>query len=108
MIKATFYKNSDDVLLGFSIKGHADYAEYGKDIICSAVSILSVNTINAIDCFTDNRYELEQGESGFLDFRFLSVPDEKGHILLRTLELGIKGVSKEYGTKFLQVHYKEV
>lgn len=31
-----------------SIKGHADYDEYGKDIVCSSVSSIVTTTINGI------------------------------------------------------------
>lgn len=33
--------SSLDKCLSLEIKGHADYAEYGKDIVCSAASILA-------------------------------------------------------------------
>ena len=36
-----------------TIKGHAGYAEEGYDIICAAVSALTVNTINSIEQFTE-------------------------------------------------------
>jgi hypothetical protein len=108
MIKATFYKNQNDIITGFSIKGHAGYSEAGSDIVCAAVSALSVNTVNAVESFTGNKFKVEQGDSGFLQFKFLSDPDENGQILLRTLELGLNGISRQYGKKYLQVHYKEV
>ena len=31
-----------------TIKGHADYDNYGKDIVCAAVSSISLTTCNAI------------------------------------------------------------
>ena len=31
-----------------SIKGHADYEEYGKDIVCSSVSSIVTTTVNGI------------------------------------------------------------
>lgn len=30
------------------IKGHADYDDYGKDIVCASVSSIVVTTVNAI------------------------------------------------------------
>ena len=38
----------DGSIVDFSIKGHADLAEEGKDILCAAVSIYSINTINSL------------------------------------------------------------
>ena len=36
-----------------SISGHAMYAEYGKDIVCSAVSSIVITTINGILAIDD-------------------------------------------------------
>ena len=39
MLKATFEEANGKISL--TIEGHADQAEYGKDIVCSACSILA-------------------------------------------------------------------
>lgn len=36
------------LVLYFAVKGHANYAEAGKDIVCSAVSCLCVSLANAL------------------------------------------------------------
>jgi uncharacterized protein YsxB (DUF464 family) len=51
MIIAQFYRSSGNRLVGFSISGHADYAEYGQDIACASVSsavMLTVNTLSDV------------------------------------------------------------
>ncbi len=48
MIKFTFFKR-DGVYYGFEEKGHAGYAESGEDIVCSAVSAMTMLIINAIE-----------------------------------------------------------
>ena len=30
------------------IKGHAEYDDYGKDIVCAAVSSMAITTVNGI------------------------------------------------------------
>ena len=30
------------------VKGHAGYAKRGEDIVCAAISVLTINTINSI------------------------------------------------------------
>ena len=59
MIKVTFYKNSDGSYAGFQSLGHAGYSEHGSDIICAAVSVLVINTINSITELTDDDIEVE-------------------------------------------------
>ena len=44
---------------GISVKGHAHYAEPGKDIVCAAVSILVQNLIQSIEELTPDKIEYE-------------------------------------------------
>lgn len=41
MIAAKFYFDREYRMLTLTVKGHADYAEHGKDIVCSAATILT-------------------------------------------------------------------
>lgn len=47
MIKTEFYLK-DEALVGFSLKGHADYDDIGLDIVCASVSSAVELTANAI------------------------------------------------------------
>jgi hypothetical protein len=38
----------DTSIDSISIKGHADYAEKGKDIVCASVSSIVITSVNAI------------------------------------------------------------
>lgn len=38
MLEVTFYRDDRDRVSGFLARGHADYEEDGKDIVCAAVS----------------------------------------------------------------------
>lgn len=61
------YKRSKNNILSVEISGHAGQAEAGKDIVCSAVSILAFTLrsafITSIGDKTADRYD-EQYESG--------------------------------------------
>ncbi len=48
MTHVTFYKSSD-VFYGFKEEGHAGFAEEGNDILCSALSSMTMLVINAIE-----------------------------------------------------------
>ena len=108
MIKAIFYRNSDNLYVGFQISGHAGYARRGKDIVCSAVSALAINTINSIDKLTDAKFETDIDESGTIKFKFKSQSDDKSQLLVSALSLGLTELYKEYDGKYLQVYFKEV
>ena len=47
MIKVILKKNSD-LYESISVCGHADFADFGKDIVCAAVSSIVITSVNAI------------------------------------------------------------
>ena len=49
-IVLTYKDNKIDAL---EIKGHANSAEYGKDLVCAAVSAISVGGLNALAILKD-------------------------------------------------------
>ncbi len=61
MITITVFKHQDQYR-GFRSSGHAGYAEEGTDIICAAVSALTVNAINSIDELTDDAVDVRQDD----------------------------------------------
>ena len=48
-----------------SILGHANYDDYGKDIVCSSASSIMITTINAIMMFDKNYITYEQKKNDF-------------------------------------------
>ena len=40
-----------------SVKGHAEYAERGWDIVCAAVSALTQNLVDSIESLTEDTIE---------------------------------------------------
>ena len=98
MITAKFQKDADGICRGFSVEGHAMFDEKGKDIVCAAVSILTINTVNALEQFTDADFSLDT-ENG-IALRFTTVPDEKAKLLTDTYLLGLQGIEKEYNDYF--------
>lgn len=47
MIKINL-KYNNDLIESISILGHADFADYGKDIVCASVSSIVITSVNAI------------------------------------------------------------
>jgi uncharacterized protein len=40
VLEVTFYRDAHDRLAGVCAHGHTDFAEYGQDIVCAAVSAI--------------------------------------------------------------------
>ena len=49
MTKVTIFRNFKNECVGFDAFEHAGYAEEGEDIVCAAISVLTINTMNAIE-----------------------------------------------------------
>ena len=60
MIRVNYKK--DNLIKEIKISGHANFADYGKDIVCAAVSTLVTTTINNI--LTLNNEAIEYKDSG--------------------------------------------
>ena len=86
--------NGEDV--GFSSNGHAGYAEEGYDIICAAVSVLTVNTINSIEKFTDDAFKAEAAD-GMVRWKFTELPlSKEAKLLLDSLVLGLEDIQENF------------
>ena len=61
MTKVVFYKQ-DGVFYGFHEVGHAGYGEFGSDIICSALSAMTMLIINTIEVSwgVDVKFEIDE------------------------------------------------
>jgi uncharacterized protein YsxB (DUF464 family) len=103
MISAVFYYNEHQMIERFSIKGHAGYAEYGSDIICSAVSALAINTINSLDTLVKIPIQYQQDEDGLLECSLLTVDNHDAQLLMQSLVLGLKSIRESYGAKYLNI-----
>ncbi len=47
-------KNKNGKVYEIVVKGHAGYDDYGKDIVCAAVSTMMITTVNNIICLDDS------------------------------------------------------
>ena len=104
----TVFQETDGTVCGFQVFGHAEYDEPGKDIVCAAVSILTENTINSIEAFTEDVPEAlaVNEEEGILYYRLKTVSKESG-LLLDSMILGLKGIQESY-EDIIQINYEEV
>ena len=107
MIRISIYKDRDGRINGFHCAGHAGYAESGSDIICAAVSALTMTAVNSIESFTSDTFSYdEKEEDGMMDFRILSPLSPASEILLKSLVLGLSGIEEAYGRKYIRVQEK--
>jgi len=110
MVEITVYKNTRHQIVGFHTFGHAEYAEEGQDIVCAAISVLVINTVNAIDAFTDDETSLVSDEvSGKIDFFVKGNPSKEAQLLLNAMLLGLEDMADdEIYRNYMDLTFEEV
>ena len=106
MIKARFYLHGN-TYFGFSITGHAEYANPGEDILCAAVSAVAINTVKSIETLTSDRLIVEN-EDGVLKAKIVGQVSDAGCILMKSLRVALCEIYKEYGDEYIRIFFKEV
>ena len=95
MIKVKIgYKGKD--LQSLEIKGHANAAPYGEDVVCGAVSLASFGALNALEDIEEEfDYSIDQ-EEGDIRLEAKGKISEHDQIVLETLILQLKTVEVSY------------
>ncbi|MBQ9940878.1 MAG: ribosomal-processing cysteine protease Prp [Clostridia bacterium] len=109
MVDAVFYRNADFKIVGFSVSGHADYADHGKDIVCAAVSAMSSLVVNTLEEIFVYGGTLNVGKSGKLVYFLPDInPDEQknGNMILDGFRLQLEEYSRTY-PKNIKVRFDE-
>ena len=108
MTNITVYKTGSRYR-GFTLEGHAGYAEYSKDILCASISVLAINTINSIENFTSDKANVESDEkTGLIRCFFSEEPSKETNLLLDSMLFGLTELRKQYGKKFIDIKFQEV
>jgi uncharacterized protein len=103
------FTRSSGKLVSFNISGHAGFAEENEDIVCSAISAISLTIVNGIteilkidiDCTV---------KDGFLsgDVHKLSSEEiDRCQVLLETMLLGLENIKINY-SDYIEIEIEEV
>lgn len=107
MIEVTVRQNRSGIA-EVVISGHANAGEYGKDIVCAAVSAISFGMLNAVHQTLGIVPDVEQAakEGGYLRWRIHPVDDpsvqEKLQLLAQSMVVSLSAVAEQYG-KYITV-----
>lgn len=93
----------------FTCMGHSGFAASGADIVCAAISMLIINTINSLEKLAGEDMEMDTNEeTGFINCVFVNELSEKGRLLIDSMILGLSSVEQQYGKKYLVLKFEEV
>ncbi len=104
-------KSSTGEYRNFVCTGHAGHGFFfQKDVVCASVSVLVINTINALEEIAKEKVEVVTNEKeGLIYCSFAGETlNDKANVLMDAMVLGLDGISKEYGQKYLKLKFEEV
>ncbi|PRY83916.1 ribosomal-processing cysteine protease Prp [Alkalibacterium olivapovliticus] len=108
MIDIHFYLDKEDIS-SVLITGHAESGPYGQDIVCSAVSALSIGAVNSLIKIAEVPLEVvsDNDQGGYLSFALPGKLNDKqmetAQILLNSLYLSLSSIEEEY-TDYLKIN----
>jgi len=95
MISIKVFRNDNGEIFGFEAENHS------KGIVCASVSVLLLNAVNSIECFTDEELSCDADENG--GYLKLILPrikengaDHDANLILNSVMLGLNGIAEEY------------
>ncbi len=113
MINIILAFDKSNRLIELKSKGHADYNNSGKDIVCSAVSVYIINTINTLTKIVKVEEFIDfKMDSGYVDLHInyegmTNKEIESTLLILDSLKLALESINESY-EKYISVEYKEV
>jgi uncharacterized protein YsxB (DUF464 family) len=109
MISVKTYRRNESYIR-VKISGHSYFDESGRDIICSAVSILSYTLLNSINIIgeihVDSIKIKEKEAEGLLDIELLE-NNNKTDMLFENFLIGIKLLIEDY-SDYITLEHEEV
>ncbi|MFA5523918.1 MAG: ribosomal-processing cysteine protease Prp [Tissierellales bacterium] len=115
MTKITILKNKIGSIVEYEVNGHTGFGAHGEDILCASISILSQTALISLNevCGINEKditYLIDDNK-GYLKVSLpqkLSIEQmEKADIVLKTMEVGLKGLTDIY-PDYVTLKYREV
>ncbi len=109
MIKATFtFEKSTDKILKVNISGHAQFDDYGSDVVCASVSSLVIATVNALEEYVgiDTSVIIQNGATEFSINTDDTVKSIQAQAIANMLYMALTGLEDEH-EDYIQVTVTE-
>lgn len=110
MIRIRVKQNQAGLVEQIKVTGHANFAEHGMDIVCAAVSAVTIGMVNAMEQITGVTVHQSDDGEGKVDCRIpVDLPTGEVRtqlgLLMQAMNLSLKGIADGY-PKY--VHYKQI
>ena len=107
MIEAVIKKHKQSIIQ-ITVSGHAQSAEYGKDLVCAGVSTACIGIANALVHYQFLSQELGTIEinDGYIDIK-VQHTNEQIQVVLGTFEVVLETIEESY-SKYMKIKKMEV
>ena len=111
MIRVAIEQEQSGDIRSFEMKGHAEFAEHGKDLVCAAASAVSFGSVNAIVSLTNIIPDVKQGQDGgFLKVSFPQDLDSKTNdqvqLIVQAMIVSLQTIEQDYG-QYIKITFKK-
>ena len=101
-VKVTYH---NDAIVNVEVTGHADYDEYGKDLVCAGVSTLLTGIANTLVTLGDREHQSITLRDGYANITMHSTSHDE-QLILETLLISLKTMEESYG-QYIEIVKKE-
>lgn len=96
MIKVSII-SSGEIVNGLEVKGHANFAEHGKDLVCAGVSCIITGGFNALNKEDVEEFVLEEGYA-----KVIVKPGTKSIDVINVILIQLQTIQESY-PKFIKI-----
>lgn len=106
MIQINIWEDQRQQIKEFLVKGHAGHGEEGWDIVCAAISALTISALNGLMEYVSIPLDVEM-KDGYvhciLPKKISKLQTIQSQAILQTMNLAFKNVMNEYG-KYVKIN----
>ena len=89
--------SSGEIAVGLEVKGHANFAEHGKDLVCAGVSCIITGGFNALNKEDIEEVTLEEGYA-----KVVVNPESKSVDVINVILIQLQTIQESY-PKFIKI-----
>ena len=89
--------SSGEIVNGLEVKGHANFAEHGKDLVCAGVSCIITGGFNALNKEDVEEITLEEGYA-----KVVVKPESKSIDVINVILIQLQTIQESY-PKFIKI-----
>lgn len=84
----------DSIIKGFKVSGHANYDEFGKDIVCASVSSIVITSLNMALKLDKNSVKVIN-KTGLIEAEILKKDDTINKVFINMIDM-LRQLEEEY------------